>query len=44
MQDGSEEVAIHPFVFTFAALAIFLTSEARVPEVVLKIGIQNSLV
>ena len=32
MQDGSEEKAIHPFGSTVAALAIFLTSEVRVPK------------
>ena len=32
MQDGSEEVAIRPFGCTVAALAIFVTSEARVPK------------
>jgi len=32
MQDGSEEEAIRPFDFTVAALAIFVTSEARGPK------------
>ena len=32
MQDESEEEAIRPFGFTVAALAIFITSEARVPK------------
>ena len=32
MQDGSEELAIHSFDFSFAGPAIFLVSETPVPE------------
>ena len=32
MQDESEELAIHPLDFSFAALAMFLMMEVRVPD------------